>query len=175
MLSDVHHQIANLLHELPPTAAPEVGRLGLVGTLQQSVELELGSNFDAVEWHIDPTAEQAARAIPTLAAEVVFYAAREVIRNAARYGRTNEPTRSLHLTIGVRWQAGLLLTIEDDGVGLGATGAGSRESGGSGQGLALHSTMMAVIGGTLMIESTPGTFTRVTLALPDLSSTSWHL
>ncbi|NJN99286.1 MAG: hypothetical protein HC875_36930, partial [Anaerolineales bacterium] len=55
------------------------------------------------------------------------------------------------------------LVIEDNGVGL---ASGSSGSGGSGQGLALHSTMMAVVGGTLALESIPGAYTRVTLSLP---------
>jgi len=58
----------------------------------------------------------------------------------------------------------LEIAIEDDGVGMGAAGASAE---GSGQGLGLHSTMMAVIGGALTAESVPGTYTRVTLALPD--------
>ena len=35
-----------------------------------------------------------------------------------------------------------------------------------GQGLALHSTLMAVVGGTLSAESLPGKYTRVKLTLP---------
>lgn len=40
-----------------------------------------------------------------------------------------------------------------------------------GHGLALHSTMMAVIGGFLKVESAPGQHTRVILELPE---TAWH-
>jgi hypothetical protein len=47
---------------------------------------------------------------------------------------------------------------------MGAAGASSE---GSGQGLGLHGTMMAVIGGALTAESVPGAYTRVTLTLPD--------
>ena len=56
------------------------------------------------------------------------------------------------------------LVIEDDGVGLNAAAA---PNGGSGQGLALHSTMMAVIGGSLSLESVPQSYTRVVLSLPE--------
>jgi len=38
--------------------------------------------------------------------------------------------------------------------------------GGSGQGLALHSTLLAVVGGTLAVESLPGAYTRILLTLP---------
>jgi hypothetical protein len=40
---------------------------------------------------------------------------------------------------------------------------------GGGQGLALHSTLMAVLGGALVVESTPKTSTRVILTLPALA------
>ena len=45
-----------------------------------------------------------------------------------------------------------------------AQGAAERE--GCGQGLALHSTLLAVVGGTLSVESEPGRYTRVLLCLP---------
>jgi signal transduction histidine kinase len=102
---------------------------------------------------------------------VLFYAAREAMRNAARHGRDREAARPLHLCVGVAWrepaagpgQRELEITIEDDGVGLGPA---ADATGGSGQGLAFHSTMMAVGGGTLAVESVPGAYTRVSLTLP---------
>jgi signal transduction histidine kinase len=164
LLADIHRQVANLLHAMPATAAPEVARLGLIGALRQAVDGELSSAFDGVIWRIEPEAEQAARAISALNAEVAFYAAREAIRNAARYGRNGDPARSLHLTVDVARRNGLEIAIEDDGVGMDAARTSDE---GSGQGLGLHSTMMAVIGGALTAESVPGAYTRVTLALPE--------
>ena len=114
-----------------------------------------------MEWTIDPQAERQARASPTLTAEVLFYAAREAVRNAARHGR-GEGQAPLHLSISATWDDGLTLVIQDDGVGL----SGQRVPEDDGRGLALHSTMMAVIGGTLALESMPGAYTRVTLRLP---------
>ena len=166
-LADAHRQIADLLHEMPTVSAPEVARLGLIGALRQTVDEEFGNAFDAVAWKVEPEAEQKAHAIPTLTAEVLFYAAREAVRNAARHGRARqgrgEDSAPLHLRIAVAQHHGLEITIEDDGVGL---GAGSASDPGSGHGLALHSTMMAVVGGILAIESAPGAYTRVTLRLP---------
>ena len=57
----------------------------------------------------------------------------------------------------------LQIVIEDNGVGLDST---QHLPGGSGNGLALHSTMMAVVGGRLATESIPHEYTRVTLSLP---------
>ncbi|MCI0478488.1 MAG: hypothetical protein L0Y55_19785, partial [Anaerolineales bacterium] len=87
ILTNAHRQISNLLRDRPATSAPEVARLGLVGALQRVVDEEWRSAFDCVNWNIAPDAERVARALPALTAETLFYAAREAIRNAARYGR----------------------------------------------------------------------------------------
>jgi signal transduction histidine kinase len=169
-LADLHRQISDLLHQMPPSTAPTVTKLGLIGALHQLVDDELARDLDGVTWHVEPEVEQAAQTIPSLTGEVLFYAAREAIRNAARYGRGEDATRPLHLHVEITWRdhsppstCGLEILIEDDGVGLGST---KNSSEGSGQGLALHSTMMAVVGGTLDVESLPNTYTRVTLRLP---------
>jgi len=166
-LTAAHRQISDLLHDMPTITAPDVARLGLLPALQRVVESEFRSSFEAVEWQVSPAALANAGQIPSLTAEVVFYAAREAVRNAAKYGRDGELQRPFTLTITADWQNGLLLTLEDNGVGLEMTGATNK---GSGQGLALHSTMMAVVGGTLAIESAPGQHTRVILSLPMVSS-----
>jgi signal transduction histidine kinase len=163
LLGEIHHQIANLLHAMPVTTTREVARLGLIGALRQMIDSELQGAFDAVAWRIEPKAEYATRQLSARSAEVLFGAAREALRNAARYGRNGDKAYPLHLTFSAAWRHGLELVIEDDGVGLGAAEPSNT---GSGQGLALHSTMMAVIGGTLTAESGPAGSTRVTLALP---------
>jgi len=161
LLTQAHRQIADLLREMPTAVVPEVARWGLVEALRRAVEEEFGQTFDQVAWDIEPQAEREARLLPPVIAEVLFCAAREAIRNAARHGRGQDASRPLHLRVGATWRDGLEIAIEDDGVGLGQAVTET-----SGQGLALHGTMMAVVGGTLTIESIPGTSTRVTLALP---------
>lgn len=156
-LSEVHHQLADLLRA--SAAVPEVSVLGLIPALRKALDDELSGAFDDVTWNVEPEAEAAAQAVPLLTAEVLYYAAREAMRNAAVYGRGEQPRRPLHLCVEVRGR--LTITVEDDGVGLERT-----TSKGSGHGLALHSTMMAVIGGALTVESAPDRFTRVTVSIP---------
>lgn len=168
LLTDVHQQLSRLLRQLPSSTAPQLARKGLLGALQEIVEDEFGRAFDDIQWQIDPQATEISQNIPPLIAEVLFYAAREAIRNAARYGRGEENSRKLCLRIHLSWQNGLHLLIEDDGVGVetATTKAYHEQKSGTGQGLALHSTMMAVIGGSLITESLPERYTRVILALP---------
>jgi signal transduction histidine kinase len=162
MLTEVHHQISDLLREMPPAVVPTLTRLGLIGALRQTVETEFVDAFDSVSWQVDPKATRQVEGLPQLTAEVLYYAAREVIRNAARHGRT-DPAKSLALTVSIDWTNELLLLIEDNGVGLPAAG---QANGTGGQGLALHSTMLAVVGGSLTIESAPDTYTRALITLP---------
>lgn len=163
LLGDAHRRISDLLRDMPSSAAPQVARLGLLGALRKAVEEEFGSAFNEVSWQIEQDAGRQAGEVEPLAAEVLYYAAWEAVRNAARYGRGGDPSRPLHLRIAAEATGGLEMTVEDDGVGMAVP---ARDNGGSGQGLALHSTMMAVVGGSLATESVAGKYTRVTLTLP---------
>lgn len=153
LLGDAHRQVSNLLRDVPPAITPQVARLGVIGALQEAL-LELDHAFDEVVWDVEAETDEQLYALPPLTAEVLFYAAREVLRNAARHGRGAEgaPLR-LHMTAAHSAQA-LTLMIEDDGVGLDSNGE-------NGRGLALHSTMLAVVGGTLALESNAGRGTKV--------------
>ena len=167
LLADAHAQISDLLREMPTTSLPEISKLGLIGALRLLVQEEYGQAFEEVRWHITPQAERQAQEVSPLTAEVLYYASREVIRNASRHARTESRLHPLHLDIHVDWRQGLRVEIEDDGVGV--PNEASEESRHGGQGLALHSTMMAVVGGELSIESQPGQYTRVSLNLPQSS------
>ena len=162
-LAAVHRELSNLLRELPAGRSPDVDRLGLVGALRRTVEAEHSRQFEGVTWRVEPEAEAASVTLPGLAAEVGFGAAREAVRNAARHGRAGAADRPLHLSVEALWRDGLRVAVEDDGVG----GAAARGvSAGGGQGLALHGTLLALVGGTLAIEDAPGGGTRVTISLP---------
>ncbi len=162
-LAQVHRQISDLLHDLPAGTAPEIAQLGLVAALQRVVDKEWRRDFDAVTWEVDAKAENRGRAVPPFAAEALYFAAREAVRNAARHGRAGETGRPLHLSIRVRCADGLTIEIEDDGIGIRAE---KRPAVGAGQGLALHSAMLAIVGGTLVVGPNATDGTRVVLNLP---------
>jgi signal transduction histidine kinase len=167
-LAEAHVKIANLLQDLPPASAPELARQGLEGALRHLVEVEGRAYFEQVVWGLSLEAEERVRLLPPVAAEVIFYAVQEAVRNAARHGRGGDPAKLLNLTVSLTWQNGLRVTIEDNGVGLPQGEAASQVNAeGNGRGLALHGTMMAVLGGSLTLESAAGAFTRVIVFLPE--------
>lgn len=162
LLTDVHRQISDLLRDIPPAVAPDVTRLGALGALHRALSDEFADSFDAVSWDAPPALVEVCRKLAPPVGEVLFYAAREALRNAARHGR-GEGRQRLHVHIRARRDGdNLVLDIEDSGVGLDEQVTDQSQ----GYGLSLHSTMMAVIGGTLELESAPEHFTRVRLVLP---------
>jgi signal transduction histidine kinase len=161
LLTGIHHDLADLLREMPARGAPPVVGQGLLLALRQLLADELKGAFDNVTWEIQPEAAERLAVLPALTVEVLFYAAREAMRNAARYGRGDERGRPLCLRIAASANPRLTVSIEDDGVGA-QPEAGPQSSG---QGLALHSAMLAVVGGTLAVASAPDAYTRVVLTL----------
>jgi signal transduction histidine kinase len=172
-LAEVHHQIADLLHDLPAPGAPEVQRLGLPGALERAVEHEFNGAFDRVDWQISAEADERLPNLPPLQGEVLYFASREAIRNAALHARKTDPTAQLELCVSFLWKDGLELTIQDNGSGIEAAG---QTADSTGHGLALHSTLLAVNGGTLEISSEPGRYTCVRLWIPDweTGSAGWQ-
>ena len=90
-----------------------------------------------------------------------FRDGRTAIRNAAKYGRA-EKDAPLRLEISAQAENEFCLAVADNGTGLN----GAQHSTGSGQGLALHGTMMAVVGGKLAVENNLPQGVRVELRLP---------
>ena len=145
--------------------------------LRNLVQDDFSGDFEEIIWHADPEAVAGAGDIPLFMGEAIFYAVQEAIRNAACHGRGDDPKRTLHLNVSVKWQEGLCIAIQDNGVGLSVPDslAGEHPSG-SGSGLRFHSAMLAVIGANLEVESRTEYGTRVAISLPQatLSTTGGH-
>ncbi len=148
LLATAHRQAADLLRALP-VRSPVRPSGRLLEDLRRLVEEEMVARFDAVRFGADATAETAAKRLSPLSAEVIFYAVRELARNAARHGRGDGP---LWLAVGMHGDAELVVTVEDNGVG----GEAAATEVGVGQGLALHAAMLAVVGATLVLAPAPG-------------------
>ncbi len=163
-LTDAHRRIADLLRDMPTASLPDIAEIGLPRALQRLVEGEMRGGFDTVRWHVTPAASSVR--LEPATAEVAFYAAREVIRNSARHARGTDAHRSLTLDVAIELTAAvdaLQLRIADDGVGIGYQ---SSAVAGSGRGLAMHHTLLTIVGGTLLTAETPGGGLAITLVLP---------
>jgi signal transduction histidine kinase len=168
LMAEVHKEISSLLRAMPSSLSPPIAQLGLLGALQKSVEEEFARDFENVRWEVSEAAREYSQTLSPLVGEVLFHAAREAVRNAAKYGRVAQGAEdsSLQLYISAQVENEFRLTISDNGVGLNRDNKPENSTSGSGQGLALHSTMMAVIGGRLAVENQTPHGVRAVLSLP---------
>lgn len=160
-LTEAHQQVADLIHTAHALPPNNNGQRDIVKTLQVMVAAEFASEFNSLSWQIagDGFAE-----IDPLVQEIILGATREVLRNAAIHGRGDRPTRPLNITIQVRRDGDFAIVIHDDGVGVNYPAM--VKGGGSGGGLALHSTMLAIVGGYLNVEPSSEGGTSVRISLP---------
>jgi len=162
-LMQAHRRVSGLVREMSNAVPTRLESEGLAAALQSALEHDFHDSFDRVEWHVDPTAVEYAKQLPLFASEVIFFAAQEAIRNAAKHGRGGEAQRPLHLDVALQNGSGLQLIIGDDGVGRPIDPV----DGESGSGLRFHGAMLAVIGGTLSVEDRSGGGTQVVIEVLD--------
>ena len=162
ILTGAHRRISDLMRQLPLATPHSLGQGGLPAALRSLVENRFAGDFGRVEWAIDPEAEDLARQIPLFMAEVLFFAARELMRNAADHAPGGEDRRALVLWVELsRLEQNLRLVISDNGIGIHLLGSHAK-----GSGLRIHSAMLASIGGQLEISPRPGGGTRGVIDLP---------
>jgi signal transduction histidine kinase len=166
-LTTAHRQIADLMREMPLPAPHQLAQGGLVSALRGLVERDFAGDFHSVEWDIQPQAAAHARELPLFVSEVLYFAARELLRNASIHGRGADPDARLHLKIGLALvNDAFCLSIEDDGAGFRQepshtpARAGDPGYSGAGSGLRLHSTMLAAVGARLEVLPSPEKGTR---------------
>ena len=118
----------------------------MVAALRALVENDFTTDFERVDWRIDPSAQERVDVLQPLIAETAYFAARELVRNAAKYARGGESLRKVLLTVRLvcagEW---LRLEIEDDGVG-------PQPDPGNGSGLRIHGALLAAVGGSLEVS-----------------------
>jgi signal transduction histidine kinase len=148
---DSMRALRSLLVELHPSQRRAQGLGAAVGELARPLR-ERG-----VDVHVDVALEQS---LPSDAAELVYRAAQEALRNVDRHAAA----RAANVTLRSDPDAVTLL-VEDDGRGM--TGDNLVEQHAAGHmGLALLADGVAARGGAVTIESEPGSGTRLRLWLP---------
>jgi signal transduction histidine kinase len=146
---------------------------GLAAALRGLVERDFANDFQRVDWQIDPQAVAYARGLPLFVNEVIFFAARELLRNASVHGRGKNRAAELHLKIGFALAENFCLTIEDDGIGFRLEphssladkdhSSSGTSSSGAGTGIRIHSTMLATVGARLEVLPLPEKGTRAVI------------
>ena len=166
-LANAHRSISDLMRDSLHNASQRLEQGGLVQALHAVLDGDLAGEFSAVEWQVDVAANEALGRLPLLVNEVVYFAGRELLRNAVRHGRGGDTTRPLHLTVALEQNGGLRLMVEDDGVGMPSSAGQVRPTGGTGSGLRFHSAMLAAVGASLEVGSRPGCGTRAVILFPE--------
>jgi two-component sensor histidine kinase len=98
----------------------------------------------------------------------LFFAARELVRNAADHARGDQLERDLCLEVHLALAKELCLVIEDNGIGYQQDADTSINSElsrrkGSGNGLRIHSALLAAVGASLEISNRPEGGTRAVI------------
>jgi signal transduction histidine kinase len=163
LLSNTHRMISNLLKELPSAYSPQFEHIGLAQAIRKLTVEEFSLYFKKINCQWEEIDELKLNDISQLKKEVMYYAAREAIRNSALHANTTTADEKVTLTIHITTTNDINIVVQDNGSGVKKV---KDPSSGSGQGLAIHSTLMELIGGRLSIESEPGSFTRVSLYCP---------
>ncbi len=162
-MGEIHHLLTELMHDLPIIIEPELTNRGLVDALQVTIDNEYRQYFDTLTWQVDEKASKNTGTFTPYVSNVLYHATREAVRNAAHHGRQSESDHPINLHIAINWQDRLVISIQDDGIGFDSSSKNGKVRG---QGLAMHSTLMAVVGGSLAVDSFPGKYTNVILKYP---------
>ncbi len=155
-LSSLHQRISDLIYVHPGLLAHQGPVSDFFAMLKQMVQAEFAGEFTSITWTGDTHIPQ----LEALTQEVAYHAVREIVRNAAIHGRGDNPQRELNLALTIECNGQFRITIQDDGVGT-DKGMGDHHGG-----LILHSTMLAVVGGTLTTESSKAKGTTVRIQVP---------
>jgi two-component system sensor histidine kinase DegS len=131
--------------------------LGLVPTLRRYVG-DLGARYQAQIALVAPQGEQR---LPKRMEVPVFRVAQEALTNAVQHGRATQVRVSVTLQ-----PDGVVLTVEDNGVGFDVEQALSKAATHQTMGIASMQERADMLGGWLRIESARGHGSRVELSVP---------
>lgn len=150
----MHEELHRLIVDLRPSVLDD---LGLAAAIQWFAERHLTARAVAVRCEI---AELEGRLAPEVET-ALFRAVQEAIVNITRHARAD--TVLIQLSSD---QAGVMVEIEDDGVGFDPTRVAAEPGSLRGIGLLGMRERLEIVGGTLQIDSEPGGGTHVVMTVP---------
>ncbi|GHO64909.1 hypothetical protein KSC_038010 [Ktedonobacter sp. SOSP1-52] len=164
IISDAHRQLAAMMRATVTSAPHRLERDGMMQAIHTLITQDFRQSFDEVEWQVpEETARIIDDMVPPAIAELIFAAVQEALRNAARHARGADVHRKLKLTLSASCDPDLEVIVADDGVGILSA---SNTTTGTGGGLLTHSALLAIVGGSLTVQSEPSHGVAVRLVLP---------
>ncbi len=182
-LGQAHRDLAALMRAAPIVNQKRLEH-GLVSALRAALDGEFRGAFDRLDLETPPDACAAADALSPLVADLLLGATLEAVRNAGRHARGGDLHRQLTLRVALAADEGWVSSVvSDDGVGLqsevtgqrapspeeaaiGASPDGEPTTPGARSGLLTHGALVALIGGTLSVQSQPEVGTTVITRVP---------
>jgi signal transduction histidine kinase len=150
IMDDVHRLILDLRPNM-------IDDLGLVPALEWYADSRLGG--DGVEVHVETSGCE--KRMPGHIEVALFRIAQEAISNIAQHARAESASISLDFE-----SRHVRLTVEDDGIGFESEGLVGRIDGRRGLGLLGMMERAKALGGILIVNSKPGTGTRISIEIP---------
>jgi signal transduction histidine kinase len=153
-------EIRQLILDLRPSVLDDLG-------LVSAVHWYAGAHLERRGVRVSLTSPDVLPALPAAVQTCAFRVLQEAMANAARHARAT----SVHISLAVQSGA-LTACVEDDGVGFdpestaGATAAAAPTSQRGGLGLLGMAERVALVDGSLQLESRPGGGTRVRFTIP---------
>jgi signal transduction histidine kinase len=180
-LTQSHRRLSALVRDMSAAAPTGLESEGLIAALKSALDHDFRDSFDRVDWQVNDSANDRSKKLPLFVSEVIFYAAQEAIRNAARHARGGNTNRKLNLFVSIERDPDLKIVVADDGVGvtkhlprpstsadssLHSESASAQDANDySGSGLMFHRMMLTIVGGTLSIEDRSGGGTQVVIEM----------
>ncbi len=162
-LSKAHKMLSDLIRQMPSYQLDQFETRSIEEAIQIMANNEFKSAFSELSITADMNIPKLEQKITTSQKEVVYFAVREAVRNAARYANPSDGDQLPSLSINLRDDEGLLVEIIDNGKG---TVQPSQPSIGNGQGLVIHSLLVSIFGGKMQIANETGTSNKVTIFIP---------
>jgi signal transduction histidine kinase len=163
-ISSAHRRLAAMMRATTTSAPHRLERDGIMHAIYTMMQQDFRQAFDDIEWNVsEETMAQIDEVVPPAIAELIFAAIQEALRNAARHARGADIHRRLHVTIQATCHPHLEIMVSDDGVGVLSA---SSSTTGTGGGLLTHSSLLAIAGGSLTINSAQDKGVTVRIFLP---------
>jgi hypothetical protein len=162
-ITSAHRQIAQLLKEAPQPIPVEIEKIGLVALVQHTAEKEAAFLDAELTFTTSDQADVKVNSLSPEAAEAVYYAFRESLRNIEKYS-LRTPVKPLK--IGITIDASNIFKLQVTNTGTSHIWKSSTSIESSGQGILLHNALLTVFGGGMKLNELETGVTVVTITLP---------